>query len=484
MCVWHRILVALLISSLAEGMLDVRSMLSRMFQSARRSMTSSTHAAPSSSSSSSSSADESKGATRTARRVGGTVLPPVLLFLAAVSSVDASPLNPQPIALFGPFFQGWLVRTVDHSCQRSVILIVGSFSKGGSRRFNEHYVFCGVETPDGAQQFEAFPDPSGVSITGTRPSLPFPARWSPFAQKTNITWAAKNLGWFKFNDDECCADFKLGGARIRFTAKNRLPWCRINTHSEGPEGKLAYVPFLLPCHYFVHSCGSDCDYSLDLPTARRSESSVRSLLTSTHTLSGRGHAHIEGNHGTCFPRGWVWAQGVSRDNLASFSLTGGRFEIGPLSPLNFILFVRSDGGRTRIFRTTDLDKVEYDLDGVSGTVRLTATSVFGQSKAVLTITPKGPFESAFGKPIHIPTPAGFSDTPGCRETYTATADIACFDYDVEAGEYRPAEAVRFPLTALEFGGNFQGVRQLSRAKRREVIRSLGLDSSKGGLFGL
>ena len=454
------------------------------FQSVRRSASASTtsssaaHAAPGASSSYAS--DESSG-TRTARRAGGTLLPPLLLFLAAVSSAEASPLNPQPVALFGPFFQGWLVRTVDHACQRSVILIVGSFSKGGSRRFDEHYVFCGVETPDGAQQFEAFPDPSGVSITGSRPSLPFPVRLSPFMQKTNITWAAKNLGWFKFNDEECCADFKLGGARVRFTAKNRVPWSPTNTHSAGPEGMLGYIPFLLPCHYFVHSCGSDCDYALELPTSRRSESSVRSLLSATHTLSGRGHAHIEGNHGTCFPQGWVWAQAVSRDNRASFSLTGGRFEIGPLSPLTFILFVRSNG-RTRIFRTTDLDKVEYDLDGVSGTVKITAQSVFGQSKAVITITPQGPFERAFGKPIHIPTPAGFSDAPGCRETYTAIADVACFDYDAEAGEYRPAETVRFPLTALEFGGSFQGIRQLSKAMRREVIRSLGLASN--GFFGL
>jgi hypothetical protein len=52
------------------------------------------------------------------------------LFLFAFSEKSAaSPLNPQSISLTGPFFQGWLLRTVDHSKGVSIIFIIGSFSR-------------------------------------------------------------------------------------------------------------------------------------------------------------------------------------------------------------------------------------------------------------------------------------------------------------------------------------------------------------------
>ena len=407
-------------------------------------------------------------------RYGKFILPPLLFFLVTVSSCEASPLNPQPVALSGPFFQGWLVRTIDHSCRRSFILIVGSFSKRGTKTFDEHYVFCGVETPDGVQQFEAFPHPSTVSIQGSSPSLPFPTSYSPFAQKTNITWEADKVGWFRFNDEECSANFKLGGARIAFSSKNRLPWSKDNLHSGGPEGRLGYIPHLLPCHYFVHSVGSSCEYKLELPSReKKSDNALRALLSATNTLCGEGYTHIEGNHGTAFPKGWVWSQAISRDNEASFSLTGGRFEIGFLSPLNFILFLRIKG-KVRIFRTTDLDSVEYDLDGITGTIKISAQSVFGQSRVELSIRPQTTFERSFGRPIYIPTPQGFTDKPGCRETYTAMADVICSEFDRESGTYKQSDTIAFPLTALEFGGSFQGIRQLSKEKRREVLLSMGV----------
>ena len=407
------------------------------------------------------------------RSISKITIPPLLLLFFAVSSCEASPLNAQPIALFGPFFQGWLVRTVDHSCRRSFILIVGSFSKRGSRIFDEHYVFCGVETADGVQHFESFPDPSGVTITSSSRSLPFPTELSPFAHPTNITWSAKDIGSFCFNEKECKADFKLNGARIQFTSKQRIPWSKRNTHSEGPEGFLGYIPYLLPCHYFVHSVGSSCEYTLDLPCeTNKQPHGIRTLLSTTNKLSGKGYSHIEGNHGTCFPTGWIWAQAISKDNHASFSLTGGKFEIGFLSPLNFILFVRIGEQKRYVFRTTDLDTMEYDLDGHTGVVKITAQSLSKSSQVEITIQPFNTFEKSFGKHIFIPTPKGFSNTPGCRETYSATANVVCYEWDHTLKQYVVTEKISFPLTALEFGGAFQGIRQISKAKQKDILKNL------------
>ena len=102
-------------------------------------------------------------------------VPPTLLFLLSSSSstpVSASPLNPQSISLSGPFFQGWLLRTVDHRVNTSFILIIGSFARNSNQdknkvsthhsdrdndgignnrdhstqrhEYDEHYIFCGL----------------------------------------------------------------------------------------------------------------------------------------------------------------------------------------------------------------------------------------------------------------------------------------------------------------------------------------------------
>ena len=50
------------------------------------------------------------------RKHGSGGFTPTLLFLFAFADkASASPLNPQALAISGPFFQGWLLRTVDHS---------------------------------------------------------------------------------------------------------------------------------------------------------------------------------------------------------------------------------------------------------------------------------------------------------------------------------------------------------------------------------
>ena len=213
-------------------------------------------------------------------------VPPILLALFGfVFPSGASPLNPQTVTRVGsPFFQGWLVRTVDHAQDLSVIFIVGSFSSAASGEFSEHYVFCAA-----AQRgrllchAESFPDPETVTVTGSRPSVPslLPQPLSPPPAPVNVTWSAQGLGRFRFTAEACEVDFRLPGAgpgrpavglRLR-TAGRGAAW---GPGLSGPEGWLGRLPLLLPCHYFVHSVGVRCDYRLRLALGPASASASAS----------------------------------------------------------------------------------------------------------------------------------------------------------------------------------------------------------------
>lgn len=360
----------------------------------------------------------------------------LLSFILGTSGVvEASPLNKQMISIKGPFFQGWLIRIIDHSQSTSFILIIGSFSCDRSKKYNQHYIFCGIDSPNCSKQADLFPDPSSVTISGSIPISNI---------GLNITWDAKDIGRFKFSENVCAGNFNFinENVKIHFNTSNRILWNKDNDAS-GPEGWLGYTP-LLPCHYFVHSVGSDCSYRIDCE----------------HTIQGNGYAHIEGNHGTYFPDGWVWSQSIHPNNEASFSLVLGKFVIGGLSPINIILYIRRRNGMPIIFRSTDLDQFEYIANSIDRTVSIKASSYWKSSERVeVTITPRYPTTKSFGSPIFIPTAKGFSNSPGCEETYTALANITFISNDNQI-----VENYQFPLTALEFGGSFVSNKIISNFK--------------------
>lgn len=194
-----------------------------------------------------------------ARRGRGAFIPTLLFLFAFADGAAASPLNPQAISISGPFFQGWLFRTVDHTRNGSVILIVGSFARGKNRlgferhrTYDEHYIFCGVDFPGSCYHAHALPAADSVVVTGggVASVLPFQRE-----SQSNITWEAKGLGAVRLRGESYSANFKLGDLHVELDGKGRRPWAP-NTR-KGPEGWLGYTS-LLPCHYFVHSVGSLC----------------------------------------------------------------------------------------------------------------------------------------------------------------------------------------------------------------------------------
>lgn len=352
--------------------------------------------------------------------------PPLVLALLGAQSSHASALNPHAVALRGPFFQGWLLRTVDHARNASVMLIVGSFTCSDRR---QHYVFCGAHSASHGPRplhFECFPPPETVTISGG----------SPHGESLNLTWAVRGAGRMVLGDDAADVRFAFPHFAISLRARSRRAWAPGNPRA-GPEGWLGRTS-LLPCRYHVHSLGSACKYTLSAPGMAN--------------MSGEGLTHIEGNHGGFFPEGWVWAQGVAAGG-ACFVLVGGRFVIGGASPLSWVLHVRMPSGATHVFRTTDLCDVAFRVRPQEGRLVVRARALCGRTTVRLSIDSHA--LALFCPPIHIPTAAGFSNAPGCRETYTACARVQVLERSGRG--WTSVENVTFPLTALEFGGVFQSL---------------------------
>jgi hypothetical protein len=157
-------------------------------------------------------------------------------------------------------------------------------------------------------------------------------------------------------------------------------------------------------------------------------------------------SHIEGNHGTFFPEGWMWTHAIAPNNTASFSCIAGKFVIGMLSPLSIVFYLRRNNGEIIVFRTTDLDQHRYCIDGKHRNVSLECSSFLKGNQIKLTITARQP--TASFHTVYVPTVHGFSNQPGCQECYTAIAKVILTTRKHELEEYE------FPLTALEFGGSF------------------------------
>lgn len=290
-----------------------------------------------------------------------------------------------------------------------------------------------------------FPDPSLVTITGSKPTSPsLLSNMIEISRDINITWSASGFGQFHFNNKYCSADFRFPNLHMKFNSTNRVPWLK-NNDNAGPEGWLGYTT-LLPCHYYVHSVGSNCSYSLK-------------LLDKNLLLKGSGYTHIEGNHGNCFPDGWVWSQAIAPSNEASLGLVAGKFTIGPISPLNFIIYFRKKD-KIWNFGSTQLDYVSYDIDSSKGIVKIVALSPTKDTKIKIVISITKPSSHAFGKAVHIPTPKGFSNTPGCRESYSAKGIVHCYERSTN-NEYIEVEQHVFPLTCLEFGGSYTSVGRIT-----------------------
>ena len=106
-----------------------------------------------------------------------------------------------------------------------------------------------------------------------------------------MTWSADSFGYFKILNSSCEGKFKFNNSTLHFNSSSRIPWSTYYPSTEGPEGWLASTK-LLPCHYFIYSVGSQCDYNF-----QSMEFNNETNTTDSTSLNGNGFTHIEGNHG-------------------------------------------------------------------------------------------------------------------------------------------------------------------------------------------
>jgi hypothetical protein len=375
------------------------------------------------------------------------------------------PMNKQSIPFFTPFFQGWLIRTIDPIKEVSCVAIVGSFSPSMSAYYQQHYIFTAVNVKGSTYVHEEFPDPKHVIVKNLERS------------STNFIWQSEQFGYFHISDGHAQVHFRFPQLEIYLSAAERMPWADSSTaFFDGPEGWLGKTSFL-PSRYNVHSIGSSTDYNITVtpPKLASSKKLFRSSSSSAPPsiqFLGSGFSHIEGNYGNSFPEGWIWSQGIGKDNNISFSFISAKTTILGVSSMGTCLFFRKPSGDRIIFRSIDLDHFDYQFDGIQKTIIVEAKSFLKQRTMKLVVDypnqqPLKPkksyfFSSAAVAPsnsptdhsknwhrVYTPTEQGFQKAPGCEEHYHMTAKIILTDERT-----KEVEEFHIPMSALEFGGEF------------------------------
>lgn len=375
---------------------------------------------------------------------------------APIFAAALLPMEPRPLTgRQRPWFEGWFFRFTDHATGASAAIIFGSLRGRLHERerqkprpaFDEHLLVLGYRDGRGVDVSRSvLLDGDAVTLgKGGGPSA-------------RVSWWSARHGGVRLSAAGTELDVRFAdGMRLAANISSaRVPWNCERPDRDGPEGWLSRTG-LLPCHYFVHSFSSPSAYAVWDGEARRARH-----------IGGDALAHVERNYGASFPSGWVWAQASAAAGRASFVLTGGRFVIGPLTMESFVVGLRvptppgTPASHARLswdFRTTDLDRVDDVRHPCEGTLFVNATSRDGRRRLELLLAAP---RASFGPPIMVPTHAGgFSDRPGCRESYAALAHV--WAWSTERGGRRPerqmaaADQLRIdiPLAVLEFGGDRQ-----------------------------
>lgn len=239
-------------------------------------------------------------------------------------------------------------------------------------------------------------------------------------------------GFVRWNGNSI-TEYSIKNEAFSFEGKTstRTPWSR---SASTPESLLVYLP--LPLHWHVHSLGSECQFSLNIPGY--------TLPAADNT--GTAMVHQEKNWALSFPKAHVWVQ--ARDGERSFCCAGGQI----LGMEAFLLGYRSkkyDIDFRPPFATRFLGVgpfMAYSTDWNGRAFSLSVQS-FRQKITVEASAPKGSFFS-LSAPFeegHLPNMLG--------QSFQATIKIKVF----ESGWFSPWELVQedtFESGSLEFGAGY------------------------------
>jgi len=344
----------------------------------------------------------------------------VVRWFLGVVLVVGSPFDPTPLPRSGPYFDGWFTRIIDATANRSFSFILGSYQAEGATAYTQTWAVAIVSHANGTVETEnVFPDEGSVHITRHGGLRGAPAHFEVSSSLGTLT--------VQNSTSQLKLSFPSG---LSFSAElhGRVPWNPTCPDSCGPEGWARHLPApLLPTTYYVHSLASEAVYTLN-------------------GVQGRGFAHQEGNAGARFPVGWIWVQGVTADGKSQVVLTGGEFTIAGITVRQFILGYRSRDVQWD-FRNIDLDHIDVDVNSCNTSIGLSAHSALGERKVDMFVSAP---RDTFSEPLYFPTPTGFSNDPGCVESYRAKATI-----EVQEKFHGFKELAEMEQVALEFGGNYR-----------------------------
>lgn len=414
-----------------------------------------------------------------------TARPPTNTEAASAVISSLLPFEPQPLPSSNrsQWFEGWFVRLVDHDAKASVALILGSLRRRqealghndshtlgartsrtehcsellhrrehgrtcalpvGTDDFDEHILVLAYRNRRGRHHtYTAHLHGPGVTLSG--PSREAGAGWSSDGGGPQMVWWSRRHGGMAVHGNTASIDVTLPGGLtlVANISGPRVAWSDVSPDREGPEGWLARTG-LLPCHYFVHTFGSRTTYRLRHGTRR--------------AFAGIARSHMERNYGDTFPAGYTWAQASAQGGAAYLVLTGGLFVVGPLTTRSYIVGLRAppggvtDDGLSWDFRSTDLDRIRALRRPCAGKLELNATARNGRRRLLLRLS--APPDS-FGAPMPIPTEDGFSNQPGCRESYAAIAHVVALVRRSVTSMWEEQLRLSVPLATLEFGGTWQ-----------------------------
>jgi tocopherol cyclase len=341
-----------------------------------------------------------------------------------VDLMPAEHNNPHVPATKGPWFEGWYTRVQDPATGRSIAVIVASYLPSGENyqigKDYTGYINVLVSEGNGAPtlSYTVFPQHTrslvgGVAVTAN------PLPLSP----AQFRWEADGFGYITQSDIHLSIPDVVD---IDIDTHNRLPFDRSDTNRR-PEGVLAQLP--LPLNWFIHSVGSDAHYRIR-------------LAQSPAQVEGNGYAHLEKNWGAQFPLGWIWGQGINRDNSAQFVVSRAEVDFVAFVLDAWVFAFRKDG-RQWDYRFDMKDAVLHSsIEPCAATAHLQVV----MATQTLDVEFDAPPDT-FGA-VSVPSPNGFLENGGV-ESFSANVKVTVS----ENGNVVAQES--FENAAFELGASYQ-----------------------------
>lgn len=353
----------------------------------------------------------------------------VTLLLISCSCANGNQYDPHIMPETGPFFEGWYLRLIDPSQNRSFGVLFGAVTPA-SQSAAANLTFIGLlrsfNQGQRLEDYNAFPNPSDVIVT-VKDGLPVvnnPDRESP----ANFNWSYPG-GYVRVQPDNVTINIVVGNVHFRANIGAPVPW--------GPDGvgPMAnwddYMSF--PLYWFV--------YSLQSPIL-----SYEWTDEHTHLSGNSGIVHMEKNWGDTFPEGWIWSEGYSAGESVTYALTYGPINILKVVDLSGFLFgYRNHVKGINLNFRPDNARMSQNVDGCSGASEFTFTGL--SNKLILSVVsaPGNYSECLYG-----PMENGFR--PVCKETFIAKANVQVFKRHFLSWTQIDQQALQG--VALEFGGHF------------------------------